>query len=144
MTDPLANVKPLKGAASLPPGIFSAADLQHREFPPIKWIVPDVLPEGLTLLAGKPKLGKSWLALDMALAVAGGGSVLGRECDPGAVLYLALEDNQRRLQRRLQRLEPHFDWPAGLEFQTQWPRLDAGGEKNIRAWLSAGGVERMG
>ncbi len=54
----------------LPPGIFSAAELQGRVFPPIKWIVPDILPEGLTLLAGKPKLGKSWLALDAAIAVA--------------------------------------------------------------------------
>ncbi len=45
--------------AQLPAGIFSAAELQGRVFPPIKWIVPDILPEGLTLLAGKPKLGKS-------------------------------------------------------------------------------------
>ena len=67
-------------------GMFTAADLQGMEFPPINWVVPGVLPEGLTILAGKPKLGKSWLALDMALAVAGGGSVLGRECAPGAAL----------------------------------------------------------
>ena len=97
--------------------------------------MPDVLPEGLTILAGKPKLGKSWLALDMALAVAGGGSVLGRECEPGPVLYLALEDNQRRLQRRLNRIEPHLGWPAGLELNTRWPRLDLAGEKNISAWI---------
>ena len=91
------NVKPLKGAMQLPAGIFSAAELQGRVFPPIQWIVPGILPEGLTLLAGKPKLGKSWLALDIAVAVASGGSVLGRECEPGPVLCLALEDNQRRL-----------------------------------------------
>jgi hypothetical protein len=62
------TVQPLKSAVQLPAGIFSAADLQGRVFPPIKWIVPDILPEGLTLLAGKPKLGKSWLALDIAVA----------------------------------------------------------------------------
>ena len=116
-------------------GIFSAADLQGMEFPPINWVVPGVLPEGLTILAGKPKLGKSWLALDMALAVAGGGSVLGRECDPGPALYLALEDNQRRLQRRLNRIEPHLSWPADLELNTRWPRLDQGGLKAIEQWL---------
>jgi len=46
-------------------------------FPPIRWIVPDVLPEGATILAGRPKLGKSWMALDMALAVARGAYCLG-------------------------------------------------------------------
>ena len=116
-------------------GIFSAADLQGMKFPPIAWVVPGILPEGLTILAGKPKLGKSWLALDMALAVAGGGSVLGRECDPGPALYLGLEDNQRRLQRRLNRIEPHLEWPANLELNTRWPRLDQGGLKAVGQWI---------
>jgi len=117
-------------------GIFTAADLQGKEFPPINWVVPGVLPEGLTILAGKPKLGKSWLALDMALAVAGGGSVLGRECQPGPALYLALEDNQRRLQRRMNIIEPHLSWPSDLELNTRWPRLDAGGIKTIVEWIT--------
>ncbi len=116
-------------------GIFTAAELQKMEFPPINWIVPGILPEGLTILAGKPKVGKSWLALDMALAVAGGGSVLGRECDPGPALYLGLEDNQRRLQCRLNLIEPHLSWPSGLELNTRWPRLDQGGLKKIGEWI---------
>ena len=123
-----ANVESLSG-------IFSAKDLQGMEFPPINWVVPGVLPEGLTILAGKPKLGKSWLALDMALAVARGGSVLGRECDLGPALYLALEDNQRRLQRRLNLIEPYLSWPADLELNTRLPRLDQGGIKTIREWI---------
>ena len=135
MNDPMDNVKPLKGAVQFPAGIFSAADLQGREFPPIQWIVPDILPEGLTLLAGKPKLGKSWLALDFACAVASGGAVMGRECDPGPVLYLALEDNQRRLQRRLRLVAGSTPWPRDLEFHTEWPRLDAGLGR-MRDWVS--------
>jgi hypothetical protein len=71
----------------------------------------------------------------MALAVAGGGSVLGRECQPGPALYLALEDNQRRLQRRLNCVEPHLSWPADLELNTRWPRLDQGGLKSLREWI---------
>lgn len=55
---------------------FTAAELQAMDFPPVNWIVPDILPEGLALLCGKPKLGKSWLALDMACAVAVGSTVL--------------------------------------------------------------------
>ena len=84
---------------------FTAADLQHQEFPPVQYCVPDLIPEGLTLLAGKPKIGKSWLALDICIAVASGRYCLGeRKPDTGDVLYAALEDNKRRLQRRVDRL----------------------------------------
>ncbi len=62
---------------------ISAIELQTKEFPPIKWVVPGILPEGLTLLCGKPKLGKSWLALDISQAVTQGGIVLGQECETG-------------------------------------------------------------
>jgi hypothetical protein len=114
---------------------FTAADLQKIDFPPINWIVPDVLPEGLTILAGKPKMGKSWLALDCALAVASGSDVMGRPCVPGQALFLALEDNQRRLQRRLNLIAPGQTWPESLKFYTNWKALDAGGEKDIREWI---------
>ena len=69
-----------------PPGptLVSAADLVAREFKPPKWAVPDLVPEGLSILAGKPKTGKSWLALDFAVAVAAGSAALGNvSCDQG-------------------------------------------------------------
>src|SRR6476661_3797442 len=44
-------------------------DLEHREFSPILWCLPGYIPEGLALLAARPKFGKSWLALDLAIAV---------------------------------------------------------------------------
>ncbi len=117
------------------PGIFNAADLQTKEFPPIQWTVPDVLPEGLTILAGKPKVGKSLLALDIAFAVAGGEAVLDRECQHGAVLYMALEDNERRLQRRMKLLKPDQTWPAALEFKTNAQRLDQGEIERLENWI---------
>jgi hypothetical protein len=55
------------------PEIRSIADLLSQELPPARWIVPDILPEGVTLLAGKPKIGKTWLAQGLAVAVATGG-----------------------------------------------------------------------
>ncbi|MCH8167159.1 MAG: AAA family ATPase [Proteobacteria bacterium] len=55
---------------------------------------------------------------------------------PGAIPR-ALEDNQRRLQRRLNRIEPHLSWPAGLELNTRWPRLDQGGLKTIGEWIKS-------
>ncbi len=76
--------------------------LDAQVFPPMRWVVPGVIAEGLTILAGAPKLGKSWLALSLALAVASGTDALG--CidvgHPRPVLYLALEDGHRRLQFR--------------------------------------------
>jgi hypothetical protein len=122
------------------PAVFSAKALGAMEFPPIKWIVPEVLPEGATILAGRPKLGKSWMALDVALAVARGAYCLGdRLCPAGDVLYLALEDNRRRLQSRIDRISVAGSerWPERLDFAVEWPRCDAGGVDAIRRWASS-------
>jgi RecA-family ATPase len=84
------------------PKLTSAAELLAREFKEPKYAVPHLIAEGLTILAGKPKTGKSWAALDFAVAVAGGYSALGNiDCQQGDVLLLALEDNERRLHQRL-------------------------------------------
>src|SRR5262245_7648782 len=97
----------------------SAETLQHMTFPAIKYVVPGVIVEGLTLLAGKPKVGKSWLLLHAAIAVARGGFTLGDiHCIEGDVLYCALEDNLRRLQSRMLKLMGATqDWPARLRFK---------------------------
>jgi hypothetical protein len=74
----------------------TAPMLLRKELPEIKFIVPGYVTEGLTILAGKGKIGKSWLALGIAVAVACGGYALGSiEVEQGDVLYLALEDNER-------------------------------------------------
>ena len=80
---------------------WSAPQLLAADFPPLRWAVPNLLPEGCALLVGAPKVGKSWAALDIALAVAGGGLALGAlRVETGPVLYLALEDGPRRLADR--------------------------------------------
>ena len=81
---------------------WTADRLMAEEFAPPRWAVPGLIPEGLSLLAGAPKAGKSWLALNLALGIAAGAPVLGEVAvDPGEVLYLALEDTPRRLQSRM-------------------------------------------
>ncbi len=47
------------------PHTFTAAELMAAELPPVRWAVPGIVPEGVTLFAGKPKLGKSWAALGL-------------------------------------------------------------------------------
>ena len=123
---------------------FTARALQEMEFPPIEYVVPGYVVEGLTLLTGKPKLGKSWLALDWALAVAYGGIASGSiECPEGDVLYAALEDNPRRLHRRMQQLLPDGTWPDRLELMTSLRRLDAGGLDDLRTWADAAENPRL-
>jgi hypothetical protein len=138
----ICKAQPLYGVkAALKRGVTAAA-LQVMTFPPVQWIVEGYVAEGLTLLAGKPKLGKSWLALDIALAVALGGVALGvRQCAKGAVLYAALEDTPRRLQDRLGKVHGAWSpdaWPANLTFWTygEMGRLDAGGLDQLRAWIA--------
>lgn len=119
--------------------IGTAAALRQMVFPPIQYIVPEVLAEGCTILAGLPKLGKSWMMLDIGLAVAAGGICLGdRQCEEGAVLYLGLEDNERRLQRRMDKILGSFggEWPAAFQYSCAWPRANEGGLIGIREWLS--------
>src|SRR4051812_3321977 len=58
-------------------GMATAADLMREDLPPIRYVVPSYFAEGLTLLGGKPKQGKSWLLLGTAIAVAMGGVALG-------------------------------------------------------------------
>lgn len=117
-------------------GLTSAADLQLKEFPPLKWAIPDLVPEGLTILAGRPKFGKSWLGLDFAIAAADGKNALGSiPCKAGPVLYLALEDTDRRSHARINNLLQGRPWPQELELKWKWERSDHGGLKMLRTWL---------
>jgi AAA domain len=126
--------------------VYTAADLQHRTFPEISYCVPDLIPEGLTIIAGKPKIGKSWLALDICIAIAANRFCLGeRKPLPGGVLYAAMEDNPRRLQRRIDRLLSTFNdqWPEGLTLTNSWRRLDKGGVDDVRQWIETTANPRL-
>lgn len=117
-------------------GQMSAADLMEKELPDVRYIIPGYIAEGLTLLGGKPKLGKSWLILGCAIAVATGGYALGSvPVEEGDVLYLALEDNERRLQRRLNQLLPEGEKPARLYLDLTCQRLDQGLIDDLRLWV---------
>ena len=114
-------------------GVTARALLQ-MDFPPVSWIVPGIAPEGLTILAGAPKVGKSWLALGIAVAVAEGSETLGGIiCEPGRVLYLALEDNRRRLAGRLKAMGC-AKGSDRLDLMTEWPSLDESCIAEMERW----------
>ena len=102
---------------------FTAAELMKTEFPEPRWAVPGLVAEGLNLLVGSPKLGKSWLVLGLGVAIASGGVALGKvPVEKGSVLYAALEDTPRRLQGRLRIILNGDPVPEGLHITTSLPR----------------------
>ena len=116
---------------------INAQELRSKVFPPIKWAVDGFLPAGLSILAGGPKIGKSILALHIALGVALGGFVLGKiKVQKGKVLYLALEDTQRRLQERINYSDMLADNDdlSNLTIITISPRQHQGGLDYINWW----------
>lgn len=114
---------------------MSAEELWDADIPPTRYILPGLLPEGLTVLAAKPKIGKSWLALLIALRVTEGAEVLGATTEPGDVLYLALEDNMARLRQRMHKLNGAKRASKRLDIQTSCKPLDGGGLLEIETWL---------
>lgn len=117
---------------------WTAADLLAATFAEPRFAVDGLIPEGLAFMCGAPKLGKSWMALGLSIAVAAGGRALSAvPVEAGEVLYLALEDSPRRLQSRLRMLLANEDAPPGLHLETEWPRLDEGGTEALGAWLTA-------
>ncbi len=69
-----------------------------------EYIIYKMMYTGLYILAGAPKIGKSWLALDLCLSIANGEKFLKHDTNSGQVLYLSLEDNLLRLQNRIYEL----------------------------------------
>lgn len=131
--------KPRKGFVRKAANVILATD-----YPPLRETVPGFLPEGLAFLAGRAKLGKTWLALNMATAVASGtvamGSIL---CDQGDVLYLDLENGERRVKRRLEMLFPEDQERPDLsriEFAAESPMLGPDFIQHLEEWRQS--VER--
>jgi hypothetical protein len=127
------------------PEIYLVDTLRIETFPTLKQIAGDIIVEGLTLLAARPKVGKTWLALDVAVAVDQATYCLGDfKCEQGDVLFLALEDNRRRMQRRLTKLlgVNKAVWPRFACAHT-WPRAHEGGVDRIREWIKKAANPRL-
>lgn len=121
-----------------PVEIFSVEDLYGMEFKEPRWAIPTIWCEGLTIFAGRPKLGKSWVCLGCGIAIAGGGLAFAKlRVTRGEVLYMALEDGKRRIKARLKSILGTLKPPAGLHFAFDWTRFDEGGLEQLSAWLSA-------
>lgn len=128
---------------SLLAGLRTGTWLDQQEFPELRYAIPGIFPEGLTVLAGPPKVGKSWLSLHVGLSVSAGTEAF--DClDPGParpVLYLALEDGWRRLQSRARSLLRDGEKiPDDLEMQLEIePNM---GLETVAEWMERASHEK--
>ena len=94
--------------------MIDAKDLIALDEPETEWLWEGILPAGgLSLLVAKPKVGKTTLAFNLALAVAKGKDFLGRKTKQSAVVYLALEEKKSEIRKKLKSLA---DTPEGIRF----------------------------
>ncbi len=112
---------------------IDADTLQSTAYEPVSFVVDDLLPQGLHLLAGAPKIGKSWLALWLCLCAARGKPLWTFATRPCEVLYLCLEDSFQRIQSRLFDLTE--DAPASVHFSTNSDTLGKGLEEQLCSFL---------
>lgn len=108
---------------------IDADTLLSTTLPPTRFIIDRLLPQGLHILAGAPKVGKSWLALWLCLQVAQGTSVWNFPTHRGTVLYLCLEDSLTRIQSRLFQITD--DAPEALHFATIAAGIGEGLEEQL-------------
>ena len=117
---------------------IDAADLLAMQLAPLRMVIPGLMPEGTVVIASPPKVGKSCLVYQAAVEIAIGGTFLGERVTSGSVLYLALEDGQRRGQDRLRAALGDRTMPHGrLEVRWSAPAIGEGLEQEIEAWLDA-------
>lgn len=119
-------------AATSPPPLFSAKELYESEVICLRPLIQDLLWDGLTMLIAPPKAGKSWLALQAAVHIAGGRQVQGLAVlDNGPVLYAALEEPKARTMNRLRKLASKGQWTEKLHFVYELLPLMGGGVEQL-------------
>lgn len=117
--------------------IHTLQELYAKELPELHWVVYDLIPEGLFLLAGESKGGKSVLSANLALSVSKGEIALGRyDVEKGGVLYLDLEGTERRLRDKIDDMVPDKRLPENFFYTVNFPTMDQGGLESLDKWLA--------
>ncbi len=120
---------------------WTQEELAAAEFPEPEGPIPGLIPNGLTILGGRPKRGKSWLMLQAGCSLAVGGKFLERDLRLGKVLYYALEDRPKRLKDRTARLGiPGF---ALIEYELSIQPLHLGGLAALEQAARHGGYQMI-
>lgn len=105
---------------------ITAKDLSSMKLPKLYVVAKNLLGQGLCVLAGQRKIGKSWMILDLCYCVCTGQPFLEFETTKSACFYLALEDSDSRLQERMKKVFVDKDIPDNLYLATKCEPLDKG------------------
>lgn len=125
-------------------GQLKTSDIYNKEYGEMDWLIKDLLPKGLTVFAGKSKTGKSYLMLNIMMKLAQNDwmfadtSASGFHGKRGHILYLALEDTERRLAIRMRGInaDPKVRvLDKYLELRLTWPKFFNGGLSKIEQWI---------
>ena len=112
---------------------YSGEELMQMELPPVRFVVKDFLSQGLNILAGQAKVGKSWMMLDLCIKVAKGEKFFGFDTEKSTVLYLCLEDSPNRIRDRMVKLTDAA--PANLHFAVMADNLAGDLTKQIESFI---------
>lgn len=119
---------------------WNAKSIIDTEMPDVQWLIKDILPQGFFFLAGKPKMRKSFMGLQLSISITTGRPFLGYEVlKQGRVLYISLEDNVRRIRKRMLNMGMTSD-AKGIdlfEIEETWPRLNKGGLEKLLVRLAS-------
>lgn len=114
---------------------FTASELMEMDLPELKTVVEDILKIGVCVLSAKSKMYKSWLCLQMGIAVASGTEFLGKKTTKCDVLYIDLENDKRLSKERLIKLLAGNKAPQNLFLINDTPTMEKGFTKSVEAFL---------
>lgn len=113
--------------------VVDGETLMDMQFPKSKFCIQSLLPQGVSILGGAPKIGKSWMVLDWCVRIAKGESVWNLPAEKGTVLYLCLEDSLARIQDRLNCITAEV--PSNLYVATKSESIETGLLQQIQNFI---------
>ena len=109
--------------------VIDGETLMDMRLEPVRYCIEGLLPQGVAMISGAPKIGKSWMMLDWTVRIAKGEAVWNFKTTKGTTLYLCLEDNWNRVQSRL--FDVTDEAPSNAYFAISSCSLADGLEKQI-------------
>lgn len=116
--------------------VIDVENLLAAPIPPTYFVVQDLIPQGISVLCGDSKIGKSWLMLWLGLQVSRGQKLWNFSTNQCDVLYLALEDTYRRLRDRLYYLTENSTQPKNFKLAVMSDKIGCGLEEQIKDYLA--------
>lgn len=113
--------------------VVDGETLMDMQFPKSRFCIHSLLPQGISILGGAPKIGKSWMVLDWCVRIAKGEEVWSLPTEKGTVLYLCLEDSLARIQDRLNCITDEV--PPNLYVATKSESIETGLIQQIQNFI---------